>query len=398
MKFDSYDEHELLALIEDELDPERTRALRQRLAREPAALAAVDRMRSDRRRLRTLEAPAPPADLLADLEPLMARPMLVEMRPSALRRARARRERRLRVMQAALVAAAAVALLVGGWVGVSGLLRSVQERQLADAERGVPSGPSSLDTLLGPDRVADDRPGADGPAPARLADATAPEGAARANTAAVVGPADGPVAAPFALVVRADGAEGTEDLVTATVADLGDAAALVRNFTLDEARRLQAEHRLRLARRRGADGSPLVADVGDGRPAIDAPPLPDRPAGRFLPDVPRPDDGPRSARLAGPADLSPSFEQQLDLSLQGATHTIAVPADRLADLLAALDRRLEHRATLRLRGDDRAGAPSDARRWLEQAAVLPAILRELRAAGDDAVVLVPVVIEGDSTR
>ena len=192
MKFDSYDEHELLALIEDELDPERTRALRQRLAREPAALAAVDRMRSDRRRLRTLEAPAPPADLLADLEPLMARPMLVEMRPSALRRARARRERRLRVMQAALVAAAAVALLVGGWVGVSGLLRSVQERQLADAERGVPSGPSSLDTLLGPDRVADDRPGADGPAPARLADATAPEGAARANTAAVVGPADGP--------------------------------------------------------------------------------------------------------------------------------------------------------------------------------------------------------------
>ena len=75
---DHHDELELLALIEGDLDARQAAALRKRLANEPRAQAMIERMREDRAVLRAMGSPELPADFVARLEPLLARPMLIE--------------------------------------------------------------------------------------------------------------------------------------------------------------------------------------------------------------------------------------------------------------------------------------------------------------------------------
>ncbi|MHC5008663.1 MAG: anti-sigma factor family protein, partial [Planctomycetota bacterium] len=83
-----FDEAELLALIEDTLDPTDAQRLRQRLASEPEAVALIDRMREDRELLRSIPEPEVPGGLLAELEPILARPMLMPDLPARRRRRR----------------------------------------------------------------------------------------------------------------------------------------------------------------------------------------------------------------------------------------------------------------------------------------------------------------------
>jgi len=75
---DEFDPTELIDLIEGELDAPAARALSARLARDPAARATVETIMRDRAVLRSLGHPELPAGLLARLEPLLARPMLIE--------------------------------------------------------------------------------------------------------------------------------------------------------------------------------------------------------------------------------------------------------------------------------------------------------------------------------
>ena len=62
----------------DELDVTAARTLEARLADAPEVLAAVARLRRDRSSLRSVSTPAPPLDIVAELEPRIARAMLVE--------------------------------------------------------------------------------------------------------------------------------------------------------------------------------------------------------------------------------------------------------------------------------------------------------------------------------
>ena len=109
--FDRFDEAQLLALIEDELDPRDAQALRERLADEPRVLRAIEAMRRDRTALKTTHEPELPGDLLADLEPMMARPMLMP-------EADWRRQRRRRVRPpawAVMAAMVTLAAMAGLW-------------------------------------------------------------------------------------------------------------------------------------------------------------------------------------------------------------------------------------------------------------------------------------------
>ena len=89
--FESFDESDLLAYVEDELPPEKTDTLRMLLAAHPRALAVIEAMRHDRAILGTDPEPAVPDDLLAELEPMMARPMLMADPQDWRRRYRPRR-------------------------------------------------------------------------------------------------------------------------------------------------------------------------------------------------------------------------------------------------------------------------------------------------------------------
>ncbi|MCZ6543924.1 MAG: hypothetical protein O6768_09685, partial [Planctomycetota bacterium] len=80
--FEKLDEAQLLALVEGELDSQEAESLRQRLAGDPEALAVIERMIEDRALLRCSEVPDLPRDILAELEPQMARPMLVGPSPA----------------------------------------------------------------------------------------------------------------------------------------------------------------------------------------------------------------------------------------------------------------------------------------------------------------------------
>ena len=111
--FEGFDEADLLALVEDELDPKREARLRRRLADHPEALAVIERLRGDRDVLRTSPEPDLPTDLLTELEPMMARPMLMP-EPTDWRRRYRRRRPRGRYAAAAAIGLALLHCRVNG--------------------------------------------------------------------------------------------------------------------------------------------------------------------------------------------------------------------------------------------------------------------------------------------
>ncbi len=104
------------------------------------------------------------------------------------------------------------------------------------------------------------------------------------------------------------------------------------------------------------------------------------------------DDGAfvRSRQLAGSKQIAPSYDDQLEFSELGASHTITIPAGRLNDVLAALAE--AHVTELRTRTRAADGAESTAAR-------LQDYLLARQAAGllePSAIVHLPVVIDDGS--
>ena len=152
--FEHYDESELLAFVEGELDEPAAERLRQRLSAEPGALEVIERMREDRAVLCATPDPTLPQDILAELEPLMARPMLM---PSAadLRRRHRRGLRRSRRWMVPVAAGIALALLAGIWVVVTGL-RTPRESPLVESD--PPPTPGTTLVARMPETPVDDAP------------------------------------------------------------------------------------------------------------------------------------------------------------------------------------------------------------------------------------------------
>ena len=367
-----FDEADLLALIEDELDPERAAALRLRLLEaDPQTRALVEGLRRDREVLRSTPEPGLPRDFLVDLEPLLVRRMLTEVPVGEFRRRHARRQRP-RWTTLAAAAMLAFAVLGGVWALSTGLLgpKSTPGDNLI-AFGDPEAAPQTSTTADRPSRRKTDRlagePGEPDPlAPTggtihhhkpldALAEAFAPLAAAdrddnqrRAVLDAPAPSARGPIVAGFALLVLSDDEELAEQTVRKVVADLGDRTALVRNFSYEEAERLEQQWLIASSRRGRRRAQPNeAAEMKSARPRMAK--EVDKNAHRYerLADLARQqfrerrnrdwaDETKLSEQLHGPAEAAPSLEQQLELSRRGATHTIAIRVSQLNKLLAGI--------------------------------------------------------------
>ncbi len=109
-----------------------------------------------------------------------------------------------------------------------------------------------------------------------------------------------------------------------------------------------------------------------------------------------------SKQLLGAPELAPSFQQQLAFSEHGAGYTISIPLGELHALLGRLGVTQGHATRLTMlspAGDASAAGSAEAgdraRGWVDQWRQVQAAVAALREAGEDTIVLLPVVIEED---
>ncbi len=396
-------EADLLALIEGELEPKQAAKLQRRLAADPRMAALVQRLQEDRQMLRTMPPPPLPAGLLTELEPMMARPMLMPTSGDWRQRYRRRRPWRRYVAIAAVVC---MALLAGVWAVGSGLLGGGTVEDSMLAKSGAPMSHPSFG--IREQRLADATP--DDPWPpegstihhrhpvgdaTRLADARAPERRMPPGPRRERGAPPMLTAADFVLVVSAgDGGEqAVQDTLQRVVGGLNAEVALVRNFSFEQAqhlaRRVEADQGRRLDRELSRAGTDFAGITANGRAAGGERLLRRRRAASRLARTIDQSGGALavSGQLVGPRSLAPTYEQQIDYAEGGAIWTITVPADRLNDVLAGLALIEGCETVLQLRREGDAVPATGPGRWLTD---YPRILRE--AAGLNGTVMLPVVI------
>ena len=396
-------EADLLALIEGELEPKQAARLRQRLAGDRQMAALVERLQDDREMLRTMAQPPLPADLLRELEPMMARPMLMPKPGDWRQRYRPQRPWRRYIAIAAVVC---MALLAGVWALGSGLLGggTVGDSMLAMQ----PSPPPDASAGGREARPVDSTQGDPWPPPGstihhrhpvgdgtRLADAREPGGRMPPGPRRARGAAPMLTAADFVLVVNA--AEGGEQALQETlqrvVGGLDGEVALVRNFSFEQAqqlaRRVEADQGRRLDRELSRASEDFAGITATGHAAGGERLLRRRRAASRLARTVDRSGGALgvSGQLVGPRSLAPTYEQQIDYAESGAIWTIIVPADRLNDVLAGLHFIEGCETVLQLRHEADAVPATEAGRWLSD---YPRILRE--AAQLNGTVMLPVVL------
>lgn len=370
--YEGFDEAELLALIEDGLAPRDAESLRERLAAHPRLAEAVERMRQDRAVLRTDAEPMLPLDLMAELEPMIARPMLM---PDASELRRRRRRRPWRLYAAAVVVLASVA---GLWAAAAMLLRLAGPAvEVAEA----PASPPAFDAEPAVETRAPSGP---------VVQVHAPPTVAGSPPAEAPSPgAPQRLAAGFALVFATGDRAEVERALEAALRQT-PRAALVRNFSSEEYRRL--EHELRLAqgindRLTRADAAGAVAGESIGRSG--------RPARRGAGSAPARraagDDQATSGQLVGPADLAPDFALQLEFSDHGADYTMALPAPRVAEVLQRLAL-AGYATTLRTLDDADAAAGRETLDWLREIEAISEAAAMLSTLPPETIIFVPVVV------
>lgn len=408
--FSQFDESELLSLIEDELEGKREQIVLAKLEANPRVKAMVLQMRADRAALRTTEEPEMPRDIMADLEPLLSRPMLfasTTSKPGELRRRhRAARRRR----QLPRIAAAAVLLLALGGViwASSGYITSGFE-QIAAAFRDS-SGTSVTQDEHGQaipdrhDRVATNQAPSvspeDGvlhhfrpePVPMDQFALAGPEGNSNAKpggsdnpgtpgSQGVAGGAAAPMTA-LALVVDADGATSVEQAVRDLLPKLASPAAVVRNYSPK-------------FEGRDIDTAPTGPTMKTGGGAS---------ARRNLDAADHGDAGQSAAVYAsmkigqaeGTRELVPSRAEQTRFADYGASHTISVTRSHLNDLLGQLGQVPGLHTRLQLLPDQPnetwAAADAPLLTQMEQRRRIRRILAALEHRAGDPVVMLPVVV------
>ncbi len=394
--FEGFDEADLLALIEDELEPERAAEIRRRLADDPKVLALVERLRSDRDLLQSTAPPPVPADLLSELEPLLARPMLMPQSTDWRRRYRKRRP-----WKAFVAAGLALGLLAGVW----GTFVLVTSRQGADPVRLADAVTPIGDAVEGPASI-DANPTAqdDSPPPGGIVHHHAPM-PGPAETIAATGRRHPPGPRPrgetpalqsaeFVLVVRSDDESKVQQSLRRVLSDLETRAALVRNFSYEEAERLL--ERERLANRpvdreleQAFNDLASIGATGGERPGRERQARRRKVAERIARHMVESDQA-VSGQLLGPRTLAPTYERQIEFSESGAAWTISIPADRLNEVLARLQLDEGYATSLQVTRGDPGGFDSGVDRWLSD---YPLARRAAAELAEDEIVLLPVVVE-----
>lgn len=434
---DHFDQEELLAYIEGELPPDETARLEHELANSPRAAMQVERLRRDRELLRTDREPVMPRNLLPRIESRLARPMLMETwreteaaggwetsadakskKPGVMRRQHRRATLRRRLMKLAMAAAIALVIGAGMWTAVTAtnLTERAQswmaDRSAADEPASARASRADEPAVAGDDE--DDPPAPWPPgavvhhAPSPAAEWAGRHGAPTRRDEADEEAIPAGQAAPLDLlmVIAADDPSEFESALTLLVESLDAPAALVQNFSYDEAARLAAAwSRDHVGRRseRGAAGSAeargsfRTPDHSMSRLADDA-----RQQLRRTGGAQSLDDVDQSRRLVGSRELAAPFAVQLSHSGSGATHTITMPAGRFHELLAAINRTADGRVMLRRMSDSAASGdtevPTARDAWLTRRRELPRLLRPLERLADEAIIHLPVRVERKADR
>jgi hypothetical protein len=430
-----YDESELLDLIEGELDERAAQKLRQRLAADPRAEAAVELIMADRSALRSLEEPALPFDFMSKLEPMLARPMLMEpserqfaARPGEFRRQYRRHTHRIRWGRLAAAAVVLLGVLAGVWAAVYHFALQPDRpngRELARNDGPSPNAvPAPRESLASrplateggtihhyqPLPVPDDR--------VARSTVKSPVAVVAAGTSTGAAATSRPIVAEFAIVVQTADLSAAEQSVQRVVAQYGDQGALVRNFSFAEAQRLAEEWRL--AQGRSGDGRNAFnagAETRDWRTRADLKVLAERVRDRIRQkgtlkgsgaigeaEIARDES---SDQLAGPARLAPILEDQLELSSRGATHTIAVPAAAAAKLIEQLAIGENRPTALRMlpqagnpvtQNQDSIGPQQAISAWLSDIAQVRRAMQRINQLPGETVVHIPVIVRADAVK
>jgi len=433
---DRYDQLELLALIEGELDPRAEACIRANLAGDPQAAAMVDRLRQDRQSLRTLEQPELPMDFLARLEPVMARPMLMEpmeatgaMRvdPAHLRRQHSRKGRRIRWGRLTAVAAlffGAIGLGILVFTQWPKLTRPTNDQSMVAIDDREPQRSAVVETPTARRNwsAADGTIHHAGPVPTISMSMASRSTVSSETTRVASAPGvtvQRTVVAEFALVLQSRDHASAEQAVQRAAARLGDTGALVRNFSYDEARELSDQWRIAHGGGGAAGGSrdPMMVSAAPGSNVSESVRTPAQFAElaqhvreQLGTKAPGSAGSVTSGPLAGRGELGPSLEQQLDLSSRGARYTLAVPASQVAGLIEQISLVEGQSATLRLMKSaasfpfSESGSPDAPKQpsaqpldyWLSEGPLVRRAVASLAQARENVLVLVPVMVADDA--
>lgn len=417
---DEHDQLELISLIEGELDSHQAAVLRKRLAKEPRALAMVERMMEDRATLRAVGSPELPEDFVARLEPLLARPMLIEQiaetvptlagKPGAYRRQHKRSQIRMRWGRLAAAAVLLCAVIAGTWAGMNGLLGP--DRGTTDDSTLALNDAATNDAVALNDAVSASHPLSGtihhaAPELERLsATALTINSNAGGESQAVRNKDDSlpgkTVIAQFAIVIASGGAAEMEQAIAAALQVSEMPHALVRNFNFDEAQRLAREWAVAQGSRGSSTTEPLVASGSSGNDVLSEQPdyarLAERVRLQLNTSSATSSEHQASGQLVGTADLAPSLEEQLNFSSRGATHTVTIPIAYLSTFTERIVMHSGLATSLRLltsnQDTDSIHAADDnvLALWMTDGPKVRQIIEQLQITSPDAVVQIPVVI------
>ncbi len=422
---DQFEEAQLLALIEAELDPGAAEQLRRRLGAHSGAGELVERLQADRELLRSEPDPTLDVDLVAELEPLIARPILMGP-PGEFRRRRARR----RWWALPVAAGLGVALVGGLWAVFSlaqGLIGGAGDGELArrpegrQGEAATASGdpwaggggpPSAAPALAVGEGSQPLRPGTGGVihhhAPLEVAVARGDRSADTPRVPEDPGAHPRLMALTFALELEVAEPGRAEQILRSSLRDLGSRTALTRNLDWEEVQLLTEKWQL--------ERFPLGLPPAEARAGDVAAAAPQEPGMRTLREISQrlrrlTEDAHvqrqekeilLSKQLLGSPELAPSFQQQLAFSEHGAGYTISIPLGELHALLGRLGVTQGHATRLTMlspAGDASAAGSAEAgdraRGWVDQWRQVQAAVAALREAGEDTIVLLPVAIAKD---
>lgn len=432
------DEQQLIDLIEGELTGAEAEKLRAEIIRKDPALAArVAAMQRDRQMLRNLPPVDPPMDFLAELEPMIARPMLMEeinnvsaadvdgpvviTKPGAARRAVHREHRRAQLIPAAIAAGVVIVLAGGLWFTLTqvglfdkgpGLAVNGDD---ANSERLAVNNGNSIDNNS-PAVVSTGEATEELLASGELHHKLPPVGewsTGAAHRVAIAGndtkPAnDQPalflvnpqfVLADFQLEVHAN-KEDAPNVLARAIEPLPGRAAVVRNLTSENLKRIEAVWFASRAEARDANeplranvnntnmpaGNPRVNSSANKTPALNADMLRES-ADKLI----------ESGLVAGEPKLMPGYDTQIELSESGSVYTIVLPVSELQVMLERLASvRGVQSAMLVMRGDaeDESANVDSTNRWVKDLSRVKQSWEALAAEHPDAVVVLPIVVGG----
>ena len=382
----AFQEADLHAFVEGEVDGSQQQALLAKLADHPALMQLLESLQADRRLLQSCKSSPMPVGMEIDVQSALARPMLVASQastPGAYRRKINQQAQRARFLRLISALAAAIIIVVGAVIFMISISTGVSEPEepqtplFASVNNDGPLPPEAAVPLLAESQAVS--------IPETLiVEASVSEqsvkDAWRLNAEPI----------PFALVLSESTENQAVELLLRArrrLAAEDGMVTVVRNFSRLEAAQLEQD---------------LLAanDPGRIRPmpgALAAMDMADGPARWF-------DGGNRnwasdqefggrgsktnqSGVISGPSKLAPDYDIQLSYSESGANYTIAI---RLCDVDSLLQELalVEPAATRLVAISDEA--PQDR---LDQMAWIRQWISQLQRVSDQTIIYLPVIIE-----